>query len=94
MPDLSVVVVGPPDGERRLGRRHRVNGSAVLTDGHGVMHHVRLVDLSAGGARLTRPASAELIVGATVGVTGPALPWERRGTLVALGDAELHVRFD
>jgi hypothetical protein len=79
--------------ERRRDPRYRVCGPAHVVDELGVVRHVTLIDLSAGGAMLSRPP-AEWHLGEPVVVAGYAMPWERRGRVVGMTAERLHVRFD
>jgi hypothetical protein len=79
--------------ERRRHKRHPLDGTAhlVLMDGRHL--HVRVIDLSAKGAKVTRPKDQVVVEGQPLTLAGAGMPWERRAEVVLVSEAAVHLRF-
>jgi hypothetical protein len=91
---LPLATGKPLSEDRRADLRHAINGPAHMIDRYGMLYHVTLLDLSAGGAAISRPPVAEVFVGSPIRIAGQAMPWERHATIVAVERERLHLRFD
>jgi hypothetical protein len=81
------------DGERRGQPRHAIDGPAHLVGPDGRVHHVRLLDLSAGGALVSKPQFVDLLIERTFTLAGSAMPWERHAAVVRMSQRGLHLKF-
>jgi hypothetical protein len=81
------------DIDRRIGGPRRAfNGPAVLHRPNGPVLHVDFVDLSAGGACVTRPRCG-VLVGDEIALSGATMPWERTAKVVGLSPRGMHLAF-
>lgn len=79
--------------DHRHGVRHLIKGPAFLVAEDGRMTNVTLLDLSAEGAKVTRPEYDQSFIGCTYTLAGPSMPWERHAEVVAIGEHEIHLHF-
>jgi hypothetical protein len=86
-------LVSSVEGERRGHPRHEIDGAAHLVASDGRIHHVRLVDLSVGGALISRPQHADLFMHMNFTLAGSAMPWERQAVVVRMSEHGLHLKF-
>lgn len=89
----NALATAPGSVERRGAPRHAVDGAAHLVGQDGRVMGVRLINLSATGALVTRPQRAQLFAGSDVRVAGASMPWERTAHVVAVTPDLVRLRF-
>lgn len=79
--------------ERRRHKRHPIDGTAYLVLADGRHLHVRAIDLSVEGAKVTRPKGEVVVERQQLTLAGAGMPWERRAEVVRVSETAVHLRF-
>ena len=89
----NALATAPGRVERRGAPRHDVDGAAHLVGPDGRVLGVRLINLSATGALVTRPQRVQIFAGSEMRLAGAAMPWERAAHVVAVTPERIRLRF-